>query len=137
MRERLDEEIRMTLVLSSLAMTNSKSFAAGEVVAASTFEEVLNILHECHDKLVVVDYFATWCGPCMRFSDKFASLASEYATEALFLKVDVDAVPEAMENAQVAALPTFVVFKKGRPLSRCQGASEEGLRAAIEKASSV
>ncbi|KAJ1539073.1 Cytoplasmic thioredoxin isoenzyme 2 [Cladochytrium tenue] len=63
-------------------------------------------------KLVVVDYFATWCGPCKMVAPKFALLADKYP-DAVFLKLDVDAFPEIAEQAGISAMPTFQLFKEG------------------------
>ncbi|KAJ1552188.1 Cytoplasmic thioredoxin isoenzyme 2 [Cladochytrium tenue] len=63
-------------------------------------------------KLVVVDYFATWCGPCKMVAPKFSQLADKYP-DAVFLKLDVDEFPEIAEQAGVTAMPTFQLFKEG------------------------
>lgn len=103
-----------------------------EVVVASNFEQVLTILHEYKEKLIVIDYFAPWCAPCERFAPKFASIAKDFADSALFVKVDVDEVPEAAEAARVSTLPTFVLFYNGHRQADCEGALEEKLRSIIK-----
>ena len=82
--------------------------------------------------MIVVDYFATWCGPCVRIAPTFSQLAAKFK-ESVFLKVDVD------ENAEVAALenvrsmPTFKVYRYGAKTEEFSGADQHKLKALIEK----
>ncbi len=104
---------------------------AGEVIHATSFEKVQEVLKTVKDKPVVVDYFADWCGPCMVFAPKFKNLAAEYGANAVFMKINVDEVPDAAEAAQVSSLPTFVVYYNGARQAQCIGAVEEKLRNTI------
>ncbi|XP_078070167.1 thioredoxin-like [Mustelus asterias] len=70
-------------------------------------------LKEAGDKLVVIDFFATWCGPCEAIAPKFEDLAKKY-TNVLFYKVDVDETGEVAEKCDVSAMPTFLFFKNGK-----------------------
>ena len=105
----------------------------GAVVVAETNQDVHSVLHECHDKLVVVDYFAPWCQPCVRFSPVFETMAKDHASKAVFMKVDIEKIPEAAEAAQVNTLPTFIIFYNGRKQDRCEGALKEKLEEMITK----
>lgn len=105
---------------------------AGEVVHATTKEQVNELLHAVKEKILVVDYFAEWCGPCMKFAPSFTKLAGEYSDTAVFMKVNVDQVPEAAEAQEIQSLPTFVIFFNGQRQADCVGASLEKLRSTIE-----
>ena len=66
-----------------------------------------------YGKLVVLDFFAEWCGPCKRVAPQFAELAARHQRVARFAKVDVDAAPDLAQNAGVRAMPTFHIYKAG------------------------
>merc|ERR1719456_1859263 len=81
--------------------------------------------------LVVVDFTATWCGPCQRIAPVFAKL-SEEMTDVTFVKVDVDENEETAGACGIQAMPTFQFYKKGEKVHEFSGASEEKVREAIE-----
>ena len=66
----------------------------GKVKECKTEAEFAKALKAAGKKLVVVDFFATWCGPCKQIAPKFAELSGSYGTKVKFLKVDVDQVTE-------------------------------------------
>lgn len=76
---------------------------------------------------VVIDFFATWCGPCKRIAPLFEDLADKYYPAITFLKVDVDESPELVEQFDVSAMPTFVFLKEGVIVKRVEGADVAGL----------
>ena len=84
------------------------------------------------DKLVVVDFTASWCGPCKMIAPAYDELSTEYA-DVVFLKVDVDEVPEIAERFQVMAMPTFLFLKQKAVTSRFSGASVQKLRDSIDE----
>ena len=106
---------------------------ASDAVATPTSLNELQLLCEKEEGVCVVDFGATWCGPCQRIAPVFDQLA-EGCPDALFAKVDVDEVPDASQHYSVSALPTCLVFKDGKEVARIQGADEAGLRAALDKA---
>ncbi|KAI1305274.1 Thioredoxin-like protein 1 [Halotydeus destructor] len=77
--------------------------------------------------LVVVDFTASWCGPCQRIAPVFEQLSNRYASNTKFLKVDVDQCPNAAASQNVSAMPTFMFFRSGVKLATMQGADPTAL----------
>ena len=95
----------------------------------STKAEFDNILAAAAavDRAVVVDFTATWCGPCQAIAPVFEQLALEW-TWVDFIKVDVDANQETAQHCAISAMPTFKVFRNGAEVGMARGASPDGLR---------
>lgn len=83
-------------------------------------------------KLVVVDFTATWCGPCQTIAPVFEQLASKYP-RAVFLKVDVDKCQETAAAQGVSAMPTFIFYRNKTKVDRMQGANPSGLESKIQQ----
>lgn len=66
------------------------------------------------DKLVVVDFFATWCGPCKMIAPKVEEMEAEFKDTVVFLKVDVDEAEDAAMEYNITAMPTFLFIKNNK-----------------------
>lgn len=84
------------------------------------------------DKLVVVDFFATWCGPCKMISPHMEEM-SKTMTDVVFLKVDVDECEDIAQEFKITAMPTFVFLKKGVQQESLMGANVEKLKEMVNK----
>ncbi|XP_075884437.1 thioredoxin b [Nelusetta ayraudi] len=74
------------------------------------------------DKLVVVDFTATWCGPCKQISPVFDTLAGLPENKnVVFLKVDVDDAADVSENCEISCMPTFHFYKNGEKVFEFSG----------------
>ncbi|XP_029470932.1 thioredoxin H-type-like isoform X2 [Rhinatrema bivittatum] len=83
------------------------------------FDEALT---EAGDKLVVVDFSASWCGPCQTMAPHFEMMSEKHKESVVFLKVDVDDVPDVADEYDIAAMPTFVFIKNGvKDLAKSNG----------------
>ncbi|THZ13734.1 hypothetical protein D6C90_08082 [Aureobasidium pullulans] len=82
--------------------------------------------------LMVVDFFATWCGPCKAIAPQVVKMSSTYPS-ARFYKIDVDEVPEVAQELSIRAMPTFVLFKDGQEVATVVGANPTALEAAIKQ----
>lgn len=74
------------------------------------------------DKPVLVDFFATWCGPCRMIAPSVEQLAAEYEGRAVVGKVDVDQEPGLAQRFGVMSIPTLVVMKDGEVVEQAVGA---------------
>jgi len=104
----------------------------GGVAMLATKAEFDKALKDNTDKLVVVDFTATWCGPCQKIAPVFAKLAEEM-TDVVFVKVDVDENEDTASACGIQAMPTFQFYKGEAKVHEFSGASEEKIREAISK----
>lgn len=86
--------------------------------------------HRSASKLMVIDFSATWCGPCRFIEPAFKEMASRFA-DAVFVKIDVDELSEVARTWRVEAMPTFVLIKGGQEVSRVVGAKKDELERKI------
>jgi thioredoxin 1 len=70
---------------------------------------------------VLVDFWATWCGPCKMIAPVLEEIASEKAGSLTIAKLDVDANPGTARDFQVVSIPTLILFKDGKPVKRIVG----------------
>jgi thioredoxin 1 len=82
---------------------------------------------------VVVDFYATWCGPCRTLAPMVEKAATTYSAKVKFFKVNIDESPGLAQNFQIEAIPTLLFFKDGQLKSRITGLpSEAELTAKLE-----
>jgi len=107
---------------------------AKEIKTPLEYEDALK---SAGNNLVVLDFFATWCGPCKEIAPKLDQMAEEFAN-VVFLKIDAadnDECKEICESFEIDWFPTFVLQKNGETVERFKGAKEDDeqkLRAAVE-----
>ncbi len=81
----------------------------------------------------LIDFFAEWCGPCHAMKPVFEELSKEYSGKVGFKSVDVDAEMQQAGQFGVSSIPTFVLLKDGKEVSRKIGASsKEAMKAWID-----
>ena len=89
-----------------------------DIITDDNFEtEVLK-----SDKPVLVDFFATWCGPCRQMLPIVTELADELSGQLKVVKMDVDDAPKTPERYEIASIPTLILFKGGEAVATHTGA---------------
>lgn len=96
------------------------------ITSAEEFKKAVN-----QDKLVVVDFFATWCGPCKMIAPMLEKFSTVYSS-AEFLKVDVDNLGEVAQEYEVSAMPTIIFFKNGAVVDKVIGANLNAIKQKLE-----
>ncbi|XP_012676111.1 thioredoxin-like [Clupea harengus] len=95
-------------------------------------EEFHNALSTAGGKLVVVDFTATWCGPCQSIAPFFKSLSEKYK-DVVFLKVDVDDAQDVAQECDIKCMPTFHFYKNGKKVDDFSGSNREKLEEMVTK----
>ena len=87
------------------------------ITDASFVDDVLT-----SEKPVLVDFWATWCGPCKMVAPVLEEIAAEHADKLTVAKLDIDANPQAARDFKVMSIPTLILFQGGKPVKQIVGA---------------
>ena len=99
-----------------------------KIVNTQEFNELMN------EKAVLVDFFATWCGPCKMLSPVLEGVAEKMKDKVTIVKLDVDRSPDLAAKFGVMSVPTMIMFKNGRQVDAFSGyMPEANLMANIER----
>lgn len=92
-----------------------------EKVIVLTEAEFSKAINDKKASLIIVDFFAEWCGPCVMMGPVFAKL-SEENSKVKFCKINVDDAPKVSEQYEVSSIPCIIFFQEGKEVDRVIGA---------------
>mmetsp|Transcript_11411 Transcript_11411/g.11436 ORF Transcript_11411/g.11436 Transcript_11411/m.11436 type:complete len:155 (-) Transcript_11411:291-755(-) len=100
-----------------------------EITSESDWKQ---ILHESCEKLVVVDFYAVWCGPCKVVAPHIEKYSEMYG-EVIFCKLDVDKLGSIAQENGISAMPTFLAFRDGHLVGSVRGADPSAVEKLVQK----
>jgi thioredoxin 1 len=97
-----------------------------KVVQEITEDNFSEFVNSEQKNLVIVDFFASWCGSCVMMAPVLDKLAEKYQGKVKFLKLDVDNAPKLSQEYEISSIPCIVFFQAGEEVDRVVGAVGSG-----------
>ncbi|MFX0024307.1 MAG: thioredoxin [Candidatus Hermodarchaeota archaeon] len=94
------------------------------IVEIHSSEEFQKILHDYTDKIIIIDFWAVWCGPCMFFAPIFKKLHGEFQKDFIFVKVNVDENNAIAMKYGITGIPTTLFIKNKDVINQIVGAMD-------------
>jgi thioredoxin 1 len=95
-----------------------------------SLDEFKTVVEQSRSKLVVIDFTASWCGPCQFIAPHFEQLAKENP-DVIFVKVDVDDAEDIARECGIRSMPTFQFYKGGKKVSEFSGADVNRIKTVV------
>ena len=109
------------ILIQSLAYTQEVDKPSIDFEAINVNGSKIN-LSDFKGKVVLLDFWASWCGPCKMFAPIFNDVSKKYPLKATFAKVNTENEQALASKYHIASIPTLVIFKNGKEVKRVSGA---------------
>ncbi|TFG22241.1 MAG: thioredoxin [Promethearchaeota archaeon] len=93
------------------------------IINLNTIEQYRDLLEKHPDKVIIMDFWATWCAPCNMFAPVYEKLQQEYANQFIFAKVNVDTNQVLASHYKITGIPTTLFVKNGTIINKIVGAA--------------
>lgn len=128
-----DNELEKIRLQKTESMLKSRNVPK-EIIKIHSVEEFNKLSKDFPEKIIVIDFWAVWCGPCMSFAPVFEKLNSEFMGEFIFVKVNVDEVGSIAQKYGITGIPTTLFLKGGNVVHNIVGAYPyEHVKKVLEK----
>jgi len=105
-----------------------------EIVKIHSAEEFNQLKADFPGKILIIDFWAVWCSPCMMFAPVFEKIQKEQYQDFIFVKVNVDEVGSIAQEYRIMGIPTTLFIKSDKVIHKIVGAvNEEHMRRVLEK----
>ncbi|XP_077201402.1 thioredoxin-like [Paroedura picta] len=127
-----EEEAAVAAAAPGVGSTNELGARAETMQSIGNLNDFQTQLRDAGPKLIVVDFSATWCGPCKMIKPFFHSLCEKYP-DVLFIEIDVDDAQDVAAHCDVKCMPTFQFYKNNVKVHEFSGANKEKLEETIKR----
>lgn len=104
------------------------------IIEIKSDDDFNKILKDYPDKIIIIDFWAVWCGPCMFFAPIFKKLQAEFQKDFIFIKVNVDEIPTPAMKYQITGIPTTLFIKNNEIVNKIVGAMNyDGMKKVLNK----
>jgi len=129
----IDEDLNRLRMKKAEALLKHQSMP-GDIIEIKSDEEFNKILKDYPDKIIIIDFWAVWCGPCIFFAPIFKKLQGEYQKDFIFVKLNVDEIPTIAMKYQITGIPTTLFIKNDEIVNKIVGAMNyEGMKKLLDK----
>ena len=105
-----------------------------EIVKIHSAQEFNQLKADFPDTILIIDFWAVWCSPCMMFAPVFEKIQKEHYQNFIFVKVNVDEVGSVAQEYRITGIPTTLFIKNDKVIHKVVGAvNEDHLRRVLEK----
>jgi len=105
-----------------------------EIVKIHSAEEFNQLKADFPEKILIIDFWAVWCSPCMMFAPVFEEIQKDNYQDFIFVKVNVDEVGSIAQDYRITGIPTTLFIKNDKVIHKVIGAvNEEYMRRVLEK----
>jgi len=131
--QEIDEELEK-LRMKKAETLKHHSIMPEHVIEIHSSEEFNKLLKDYPDKIIIIDFWAVWCGPCMFFAPIFKKLHGEFQSDFIFVKVNVDENNAIAMKYGITGIPTTLFIKNDEVVNQVVGAMNyEGMKKVLEK----
>ena len=131
--QKADSELEMLRIKRAKTLLQNQGMPE-TVIEIKSVEEFNKILKDYPNKIIIIDFWAVWCGPCMFFAPIFKKLHEEYKNEFIFVKVNVDENSAIAMKYNITGIPTTLYIKNGDVINKAVGAlNYEQMKQVLEK----
>ncbi|MBR4301585.1 MAG: thioredoxin [Bacteroidales bacterium] len=122
----------LTAILSLFLAIGNVAYSGNDGKVKEVSEK--NFENSISKGVVIVDFWATWCRPCLMQAPIFEEAAKEMKGKVTFLKIDVDKAKNVAAKYRISSIPTLIVFKDGKEVTRTMGTQQkENIIAVLNK----